>query len=41
LLLGYFGQTLFDLMTATPPSVWLALVLGAAVWAIRRRCAVA
>lgn len=41
-LLSYFGQALFDLMKATPPSVWLALALGAAllalaVWAIRRR----
>jgi len=40
-LVSYFGQALFDLMKATPPSVWLALVAGAAlvaltVWAIRR-----
>jgi uncharacterized membrane protein YdjX (TVP38/TMEM64 family) len=45
-LLSYFGQKLFDLMQATPPSVWLALALGAAlvaltVWAIRRRRALA
>lgn len=44
-LLSYFGQKLFDLMQATPPSVWLALALGAGlvvlgVWAIRRRRAV-
>ena len=41
-LLSYFGQALFDLMKATPPSVWLALAGAAAlivlvVWAIRRR----
>ncbi|MEI9952174.1 MAG: VTT domain-containing protein [Pseudomonadota bacterium] len=41
-LLSFFGQKLFDLMQATPPSVWLALALGSAllalaVWAIRRR----
>jgi len=41
-LLSFFGQKLFDLMQATPPGVWVALVLGAAllaltVWAIRRR----
>jgi len=41
-LLSYFGQSLFDLMQATPPSVWLALALGAGVlaltvWAIRSR----
>ena len=44
-LLSYFGQKLFDLMQATPPSVWLAMAVGAgllalAVWAIRRRRAV-
>ncbi|HKO47812.1 MAG TPA: VTT domain-containing protein [Polyangiaceae bacterium] len=42
LLLSFFGQKLFDLMKATPPSVWLALGLGSAllaltVWAVRRR----
>jgi uncharacterized membrane protein YdjX (TVP38/TMEM64 family) len=41
-LLSFFGQKLFDLMKATPPSVWLALGVGSAllalgVWAIRRR----
>lgn len=41
-LLSYFGQKLFDLMTATPPSVWVGLALGAAllalaVWTFRRR----
>ena len=41
-LLSFFGQALFDLMKATPPSVWLALGVGSAllalgVWAIRRR----
>lgn len=41
-LLSFFGQKLFDLMQATPPSVWLALGVGSAllaltVWAIRRR----
>ncbi len=41
-LVSYFGQALFDLMRATPPSVWLALALGAALttlatWGIRRR----
>ena len=41
-LLSFFGQKLFDLMQATPPSVWLALALGSAllaltVWVIRRR----
>jgi len=41
-LLSFFGQKLFDLMKATPPSVWFALALGAAlltltVWAVRRR----
>jgi len=41
-LLSYFGQALFDLMNATPPSVWVALALGTAlvalaVWAVRRR----
>jgi len=41
-VLSYFGQKLFDLMQATPPSVWIALALGSAllaltVWAIRRR----
>lgn len=41
-LLSYFGQKLFDLMKATPPSVWIALALGAALlalvmWAVRRR----
>jgi len=45
-LLSYFGQKLFDLMQATPASVWLALALGAGlvaltVWAIRRRRALA
>jgi len=45
-LLSFFGQKLFDLMQATPPSVWLALALGSAlltlgVWAIRRRRSVA
>jgi len=41
-LLSFFGQKLFDAMHATPPSLWLAFGLGAAllaltVWAIRRR----
>jgi uncharacterized membrane protein YdjX (TVP38/TMEM64 family) len=41
-LLSFFGQKLFDLMKATPPSVWLALGVGSAllalaVWVIRRR----
>ena len=41
-LLSFFGQRLFDLMKATPPSVWLALAFGSAllalaVWAVRRR----
>jgi uncharacterized membrane protein YdjX (TVP38/TMEM64 family) len=41
-LLSFFGRKLFDLMRATPPGVWLALALGAAllalgVWAVRRR----
>ena len=41
-LLSYFGQKLFDLMRATPPSVWLLLALGAGLvtltaWLIRRR----
>ncbi len=41
-LLSFFGQKLFDVMKATPPSVWLALGVGSAllalaVWAIRRR----
>jgi uncharacterized membrane protein YdjX (TVP38/TMEM64 family) len=41
-LLSFFGQKLFDLMSATPPSVWIALGVGSAalaltVWAIRRR----
>ena len=41
-LLSFFGQKLFDLMKATPASVWLALGAGSAalaltVWAIRRR----
>ena len=45
-LLSFFGQKLFDLMQATPPSVWLALALGSAllalgVWAVRRRRSVA
>lgn len=45
-LLSYFGQKLFDLMQATPPSAWLALGVGSAVvalavWAIRRRRALA
>lgn len=45
-LLSYFGQKLFELMKATPPSVWLAFALGAgllalAVWAVRRRRSVA
>jgi len=45
-LLSYFGQKLFDLMQATPPSVWVLLTLGAAllavmVWAVRRRRSVA
>jgi len=45
-LLSFFGQKLFDMMQATPPSVWLALALGCAllalgVWAIRRRRSIA
>ena len=41
-LLSFFGQALFDLMKAIPPSVWLAFGVGSAllalsVWAIRRR----
>jgi len=45
-LLSFFGQKLFDLMKATPPSVWLALALGSAliavtIWAIRRRRGIA
>ena len=41
-LLSFFGQKLFDLMAATPASVWIAVGVGSAalaltVWAIRRR----
>jgi uncharacterized membrane protein YdjX (TVP38/TMEM64 family) len=41
-LLSYFGQKLYDVMRAMPPSVWLLLALGMGLvmlttWAIRRQ----
>lgn len=36
-LLSYFGQQLFDLMKATPPSVWIAIAVGSALFALAVR----
>lgn len=43
-LLSYFGQKLFDVVRQAPPATWAALggvavVLGSAIWLVRRRAA--